>query len=170
MTNRQIERTLKISFLMELQALKKIDHQNVCKLIGYQLIKHKLSIILDKYDCSLHRAIEARYARTIKVPFAVTDIVRFISQITNGLAHLHHHGIAHRDLKSDNIVVRLDHFNENEHARTPQSDSNIVSLAITDFGVSKMVSEYYPSASTVVGTPAYMVFNHSLLLFLFFCC
>ena len=29
-------------------------------------------------------------------------------------------------------------------------------MAITDFGVSKIVNEFHPQASTIVGTPAYM--------------
>src|SRR4029077_11154744 len=59
-----------------------------------------------------------------------------------GLAYLHRHGMAHRDLKPQNILIKID---EDE----PVSK-------ITDFGISKVIASDDANSSTLLGTIEYM--------------
>lgn len=70
---------------------------------------------------------------------APTMIVRYAIQIAEALAHAHRHGIVHRDVKTDNVLL---------------SEDGIVKL--TDFGVARISGREDPSGEHVtVGTAAY---------------
>jgi eukaryotic-like serine/threonine-protein kinase len=75
--------------------------------------------------------------------FPVEDAVRILIQVVDALAHAHHHGVVHRDIKPDNIMI------SGRHA------------LVMDFGVAKAVSEAtgahtLTSVGVALGTPAYM--------------
>lgn len=55
------------------------------------------------------------------------DINCFFKQLLRGVAHLHSHGIAHRDIKLENLLLSEDGF-----------------IKITDFGVSEVFSGEHP--------------------------
>ena len=78
------------------------------------------------------------------------SVIRYGTQIADGLAHAHQHGIVHRDLKSANVVI------------TPDGRAKVL-----DFGVAeKMLAAEAAAVTTthaattppgrLVGTPAYM--------------
>ena len=88
---------------------------------------------------SLHQRLQ----RTGEVPVAET--VRLLREIASALAYAHEHGVVHRDIKPDNILI-----------------TGGVAL-VTDFGIAKALIEATttgtrPStaAGMSVGTPAYM--------------
>ena len=79
----------------------------------------------------------------------VGEVVRLLAEIVDALAYSHAHGVVHRDMKPDNIML------SGRHA------------LVTDFGVAKAVSEAkavsdvagsttMTSAGMALGTPAYM--------------
>lgn len=69
--------------------------------------------------------------RTLEpAPSSVTEIV---TQLADGLGHLHRAGIVHRDLKPENILVR---------------DTSPIRLAITDFGLSRAIDQSVVFASS----------------------
>jgi serine/threonine-protein kinase len=86
--------------------------------------------------------LRARLARRELIPFA--EVVRILHDVVDALAHAHEHGVVHRDIKPDNILL------SGRHA------------VVLDFGVAKALSESRHAdgeesdVGVVIGTPAYM--------------
>lgn len=73
----------------------------------------------------------------------IIDAVRILREIVDALAHAHQHGVVHRDIKPDNVML------SGRHA------------LVTDFGVAKAVSEatgrqQLTTEGVALGTPTYM--------------
>ena len=73
----------------------------------------------------------------------IGEAVRILRDVCDALAHAHHQGIVHRDIKPDNVLL------SGKHA------------LVTDFGVAKAVSQSKGSGTLTslgmaLGTPAYM--------------
>src|SRR6266481_4366473 len=73
----------------------------------------------------------------------IHDAVKVLIEVSDALAHAHAHGVVHRDIKPDNILL------SGRHA------------LVMDFGVAKAVSEatgrqQFTTAGVALGTPAYM--------------
>lgn len=93
---------------------------------------------MPRYHCSLQDLIPN---------LAMTDIyiLELSNQILQGLHYLHSNSIAHRDLKSPNILATL---NEN---------GSVKLLHLADFGTAiKKEYEETLSSNTIVGSPATM--------------
>ncbi len=74
-------------------------------------------------------------------------IIQLVCQVLTALAHVHAHGVLHRDIKPDNILVYL-------------SNDGTLKTKLTDFGIAAALrpdlDENSTDAGTIVGTPAYM--------------
>src|SRR2546425_6661074 len=86
-------------------------------------------------------SLRAKLAREGELP--IRETVRLLRDVTDALAYENAHGVVHRDIKPDNVLVA------NHHA------------VVTDFGVAKALSESpgrssLTSAGMALGTPAYM--------------
>jgi serine/threonine-protein kinase len=86
-------------------------------------------------------SLRARLAREGELP--VPDAARILKEVTDALAHAHAHGVVHRDIKPDNVLLAGRH------------------ALVTDFGVAKAVSEatgrdQLTTAGVALGTPMYM--------------
>lgn len=68
-----------------------------------------------RYDCSLEEYLQA------EKDISTRTSVLLLTQLLEGVAHMVSHGIAHRDLKSDNLLLDL-------------SEPDVPVLVITDFG------------------------------------
>ncbi len=86
-------------------------------------------------------SLRARLSRQGELP--VTEAVRILRDVADGLSYAHDHGVTHRDIKPDNVLVSRQHG------------------LVMDFGVAKALSNATgPSSLTstglAIGTPAYM--------------
>ncbi len=86
-------------------------------------------------------SLRTKLAREGELP--IPDAIRVLRDVVDALAFAHQHGVVHRDIKPDNVLV-LD-----RHA------------VVTDFGVAKAVNEAtgrgaLTSVGVALGTPAYM--------------
>lgn len=74
--------------------------------------------------------------------FSESDARGFANGIAKGLAHCHRHGIAHRDVKPENILFAS--VDDREHVK------------LTDFGIAHVVDPGDAGARDMVGTPLYV--------------
>ena len=88
-------------------------------------------------------SLRARVTREGEFP--ISDTVRILRDVVSALAYAHEHGVVHRDVKPDNVLL-----------------SHGVAV-VTDFGVAKALSASsgaeasgITSANVALGTPAYM--------------
>jgi Tol biopolymer transport system component len=85
-------------------------------------------------------SLRARLARHHELP--VGEVTRILRDVADALAFAHGHGVVHRDIKPDNVLMAGHH------------------ALVTDFGVSRALSTAgdatLTSAGMALGTPAYM--------------
>jgi serine/threonine-protein kinase len=86
-------------------------------------------------------SLRARLAREGELP--VAEVVRLLRDVVDALSSAHQHGVVHRDIKPDNVLLSGHH------------------AVVADFGVAKALSAAaddigLTSAGMALGTPAYM--------------
>jgi tetratricopeptide (TPR) repeat protein len=87
---------------------------------------------------------ESLRARLVTGPMSVQKVVSVLRDVAKALAYAHDHGVIHRDIKPDNVLLSGG------------------AAAVTDFGVGKAVSaattstETLTRGGTAIGTPEYM--------------
>lgn len=129
----------KARFHREATILKRLDHPRIVRVLDVVTIGDAPIILMELIEGnSLSRLIESKG----KLP--ADEAVSIIRGVLEGLAEAHAHGVIHRDIKSDNLLVQEDG-----------------SIKILDFGFAKDMTPGGPMASltmtgTLIGTPAYM--------------
>lgn len=95
------EKTFIERFTREAKILSSINHPHLLVIYDYGIYAQKTPYIVTEYveGQSLAQIIAAEGRLQVK------RAVNFISQILDALAATHAHGVIHRDLKSDNILV-----------------------------------------------------------------
>ncbi len=123
-------------FRQEATAASCLSHKNIVKLIDVGCDDNTQYIVLDYIEgTTLKKYIEDKKQLDPK------EAARIALQVAEGLSHAHSHGIIHRDIKPQNIII--------------QEDGNI---KITDFGIARIVSDATRTTKVggdVVGTVYY---------------
>jgi predicted ATPase/predicted Ser/Thr protein kinase len=132
-------------FLREARAASALSHPNIVTVHeigqteagGYYMVQE----LVDGRTLRSELRREERYA--------LTEVVEIGRQIARALAAAHAHGIVHRDIKPDNVMVRRDGY-----------------VKVLDFGLARMttadethvntITHQGTSPGTVLGTTAYM--------------
>jgi len=122
--------------LREIAIMRKLDHPNVVNMhdVIDDVFANKLYMVMD--FCK-HGAIMDSHEMPCQ-PLKMSDCRRWFADSTVGLLYLHFQGVAHFDLKPDNILIG------------PTSNA-----VIADFGVSRIMNEGGGGVSGSPGTPTY---------------
>ncbi|MEJ7603278.1 MAG: serine/threonine-protein kinase [Kofleriaceae bacterium] len=131
-------------FEREAQAVAKLRHENILEIFDYSGSQDAEAagasyIVTEFIDGQTLKQVTTD--RPIQFPEIGAMVVL---QVCRALAHAHHVGILHRDVKPENIMVRAD---------------GVVKLM--DFGISHMVDlERLTVTGQLLGSPAYMAPEH----------
>ena len=126
-------------FLREIAIAARLNHPHILALLdsgaadGGELLYYVMPVATGD---SLRDRIAERGA------MPVADALRVAIDATEALVHAHAHGVVHRDIKPDNVLLSENH------------------AIVVDFGIAKAVGEARDTALTMegtsLGTPAYM--------------
>ena len=125
-------------FLREIEIAAQLQHPNILPLLDSGEAGGLLYFVMPFVDGP---SLRQRLAREHELP--VGEAVRILVELVDALAYAHSHGVVHRDIKPDNIML------SGRHA------------LVTDFGVARAVSEAtgagkVTTLGVALGTPAYM--------------
>ena len=125
-------------FLREVEIAARLQHPHILTLIDSGEADGFVYYVMPFVD---GKSLRARITREHELP--VADVVRIMREVADALSEAHAHGVVHRDIKPDNVLLRGQH------------------VVIADFGVAKAVSEAtgvheVTSVGVTLGTPTYM--------------
>lgn len=107
--------------LREVKSLRQLNHPNIIKLKEIVRENNELFFIFEYMEHNLYQLMKQR-----ETPFSEDEIRSFMSQVLQGLVHIHRSGYFHRDLKPENLLVTND------------------IIKIADFGLAREVSSVPP--------------------------
>lgn len=125
-------------FEREIQLAAKLQHPHIVPLLTAGSDGDLLYYVMPFIE---GESLRAKLAREGELP--VGEAARILREVLDALAYAHAHGVVHRDIKPDNVLL------SGRHA------------VVTDFGVAKAVSastgmSSLTSLGIALGTPAYM--------------
>ena len=127
-------------FLREIEIAAGLQHPHILPLLDSGDADGLLFYVMPFVE---GQSLRQRLTRERELPIA--DAVRIIVEVVDALAYAHAHGVIHRDIKPDNVMLTTRH------------------AVVTDFGVAKAFSDASADAGGAVtslgvalGTPAYM--------------
>ncbi len=126
-------------FLREIEIAAQLQHPNILTLLDSGTANGFLFYVMPYVS---GQSLRERLSREGELP--VHEAVRLLSEVVDALSDAHEHGVVHRDIKPDNVML------SGRHA------------LVADFGVAKAVSDAssggagVTSVGLAVGTPAYM--------------
>ena len=85
---------------VEIDALKALDHPNIIKPYAVYHTKENLNLVLQ--HCTggnLYNGFQVDPATNKKIPFTEKRTAEIILQVLSAVAHMHSHGVCHRDIK-----------------------------------------------------------------------
>lgn len=122
-------------FINEAAIIAMSDHPNIVQLHGYGEWEGGFYISM-----SFVQGISLRQF-ILQTPVSLTRALDIILNIAYALCHLHTHGVIHRDLKPDNILI-----------------TDTGEIKVIDFGIAQLLTEKGSGTPgrQLVGTPVYM--------------
>ncbi len=125
-------------FVQEIDIAAKLTHPHILGLHDCGEVDGFLYYVMPHIE---GQSLRDKLAKEGELPIA--EAVRILRDVVDALSEAHDHGVVHRDIKPDNILLTKHH------------------ALVTDFGVAKAVSEatgahQLTTEGVALGTPAYM--------------
>ena len=126
---------LDIKFDNELKIMQNLKHPNIVEYIDCKHYEHWIYIIMEFIS---HGELSHELRTRGTLPEA--EVQQIARQMMHALRYLHRRGITHRDIKPDNILI---------------ASRNPLIVKLSDFGLSKCVSDQETFLKTFCGTLLY---------------
>ncbi|KAL8594155.1 hypothetical protein ACOMHN_018095 [Nucella lapillus] len=126
----------------EVTILKRVNHPNIINL--KEIIESPKRMYLVMEICT-----EGELADRVKEKrFSESETKQIMSKLASAVSYLHKHGIVHRDIKLENILM----------AQNPEDENDKLHIKVTDFGLSVVKGGVTPDSmmQDFCGTPIYM--------------
>lgn len=137
-----LERTLVENFQNEAVALDRVRHPNIISRLGHGTARDLAGTVFHYLVLEYMAGGDLQKAAREKT-LSLRSALKYIEQVCAGLRHAHRHGIIHRDIKPQNLLLTRDRE----------------TLKIADFGVARVHQSDSPI--TRVGTNIYAPPEHS---------
>jgi serine/threonine protein kinase/FtsZ-binding cell division protein ZapB len=137
---------------VEIHILKNYPHPNIIKLLDVVHGPENITVVMDLMQMDLHQYHDLMRRRSPAKQMSERDAKQVLFGILHPLAYLHSHGIAHLDIKPENILLdwntvagNLTHYN----------------VRLSDFGLIKMADKPSTTRDVIrkapcpVGTPGF---------------
>jgi serine/threonine protein kinase/tetratricopeptide (TPR) repeat protein len=132
-------------FRREIQLAASLQHPHIVPLLAAGQASDDLPLLYYTMPLVEGESLRARLIRQHELP--IGEAIRLLRDVVDALACAHEHGVVHRDIKPDNVLVSRQH------------------AMVTDFGVAKALESgsgeqrlggALTSLGVALGTPAYM--------------
>ncbi|KAF4673626.1 hypothetical protein FOL47_010303 [Perkinsus chesapeaki] len=136
---------------LEIECMKKMDHPHILKLFEYYEDANNMYLILDICEGGhLLGVIEDSHRSRNRKPMSERWICEAFRQVLDAVAHCHMHGLIHKDIKAENILLMS--------KAPPGSKKKVFELkphvVLIDFGLAELFDPSRAFHSKVVaGTP-----------------
>ena len=130
------DKELRRRFEVEAKAASRVSHPNCLGVVDFGIHRKVPYLVMDYVEGVTLRAMIDRSV------ISVERAINLSTQLLAGLGHAHKHGIVHRDVKPENVIVFSDE--RSEHVK------------ILDFGLARLTSAATVTDGVAVGTPSYM--------------
>jgi serine/threonine protein kinase len=127
-------------FKREAQALAQLNHPNIVQLYAFGRCDDGTPYLAMEYIAG--RTLGDLVAQRGALP--EHEVREILDQLCDALIDAHHHGVIHRDLKPDNVMISTTHTGR---------------VKILDFGIAKLTRASAPRITQngeILGTPQYM--------------
>ncbi len=128
-------------FLREIEIAARLRHPNIVPLYDSGEVDGALYFVMPYEE---GRSLRERLRAEGALP--VNDALGILRDVARALAHAHEHGVVHRDVKSDNVML-----SGGAAIVTDFGIAKAVSAALTDEGGTELTQ-----TGSAIGTPAYM--------------
>ncbi len=126
-------------FQQEAKAISALNHPNIATIHDVDQADGQKFLVLEYLPGGTLKS-KIKHLQSSGKEFSLAEVVEYGLQISEGLAHAHRHGIVHRDIKTDNMMLT-------EEGK----------VKITDFGLAKLRGgAHLTKTGSTVGTVPYM--------------
>lgn len=136
-------------FLQEAQAAARLSHPAIVDIYHFGRKNDRLYMAMEYVDGDSLGAYIGQLYRNNQI-IRLDETLDLLAQVADGLDYAHRQGVIHRDIKPDNILIKVqpDPVNEGQ---------SVLRAMVTDFGLAKLREGGVQTVTgTLMGTLAYM--------------